>query len=228
LVLNEYENITIYDAPAKVTIDGVDIDIVPWICADNEVQIAEFMKNSTSEICFGHFEIAGFEMDRGNVCESGIDKQSLSKYDVVLTGHFHHKSTDGNITYVGTPYEMTWADWNDPKGFHIFDTNTRDMEFIQNPFAMFHKVSYDDGTSTFEDWKKYDFDKLKEFLSSNSEFTDKLKTILHTDSLESTEQSLLTANKTNLMKGMTDAKLAKDMDLYKFLDVFLKNGKNIS
>ena len=27
---------------------------------------------------------------------------------------------------------------------------------------MFHKVSYDDGTSTFEDWKKYDFDKLKE------------------------------------------------------------------
>jgi hypothetical protein len=120
------------------------------------------MKESKAQICFGHFEIAGFEMDRGNVCESGIDKQSLSKYDVVLTGHFHHKSTDGNITYVGTPYEMTWADWNDPKGFHIFDTETREMNFVKNTFSMFHKITYDDGKTTFEDWKEYDFSKLKE------------------------------------------------------------------
>jgi DNA repair exonuclease SbcCD nuclease subunit len=162
LLLNEYHNIEIYDDFQTVEFDGVNIDIVPWLCDDNEPVIFEKMKESKSQICFGHFEIAGFEMDRGNVCDTGIDKQSLSKYDIVLTGHFHHKSTDGNITYVGTPYEMTWADWNDPKGFHIFDTNTRGMEFIQNPFAMFHKVSYDDGTSTFEDWKKYDFDKLKE------------------------------------------------------------------
>jgi hypothetical protein len=101
-------------------------------------------------------------MDRGNVCDTGIDKKVLSKYDVVLTGHFHHKSSDGNITYVGTPYEMTWADWNDPKGFHIFDTETRELTFVQNTFSMFHKVTYDDGKESFEDWKQYDFNKLKE------------------------------------------------------------------
>jgi DNA repair exonuclease SbcCD nuclease subunit len=162
LLLNEYNNIEIYEEFDTVEFDGVSIDVVPWICDDNVDDIFNRMKDSKAQICFGHFEIAGFEMDRGNVCESGIDKQSLSKYDVVLTGHFHHKSTDGNITYVGTPYEMTWADWNDPKGFHIFDTETREMNFVKNSFSMFHKITYDDGKTTFEDWKEYDFSKLKE------------------------------------------------------------------
>ena len=162
LLLNEYSNIKIYEKFDTIEFEGVSIDVVPWICDDNVDDIFNRMKESKAQICFGHFEIAGFEMDRGNVCESGIDKQSLSKYDVVLTGHFHHKSTDGNITYVGTPYEMTWADWNDSKGFHIFDTETREMNFVKNSFSMFHKITYDDGKTTFEDWKEYDFSKLKE------------------------------------------------------------------
>jgi DNA repair exonuclease SbcCD nuclease subunit len=162
LLLNEYGNIITYDEFHTLEFDGVQVDVVPWICDDNVDDIFQKMKNSKAQICFGHFEIAGFEMDRGNVCDTGIDKQLLSKYDVVLTGHFHHKSNNGNITYVGTPYEMTWADWNDPKGFHIFDTDTRDLTFVQNPHAMFHKISYDDGKTTFEDWKSYDFEKLKD------------------------------------------------------------------
>jgi len=162
LLLNEYHNIEIYEEFTTVDFDGIQIDVVPWICDDNVDEIFEKMKESKAQICFGHFEIAGFEMDRGNVCDVGLDKKLLAKYDIVLTGHFHHKSTDGNITYVGTPYEMTWADWNDPKGFHIFDTETRELEFVQNTFSMFHKVTYDDGKSTFEDWKQYDFNKLKE------------------------------------------------------------------
>ena len=33
-----------------------------------------------------------------------------------------------------------------PRGFHIlFDTETRELEFIQNPYEMFHKIYYDDG-----------------------------------------------------------------------------------
>ncbi len=120
------------------------------------------IKSSKSEICFGHFEIAGFEMDRGNVCDIGIDKKELKRYDVVLSGHFHHKSSDGNITYVGTPYEMTWADYMDPKGFHIFDTETREIEFIKNPFTMFNKIVYDDGQQDFESWKNTDISGYKE------------------------------------------------------------------
>jgi len=162
LLLNEYSNIKIYDRFDTIEFDGVLIDVVPWICDDNSKEIFERMKESKAQICFGHFDIAGFEMERGIVSDTGIDKSVLSKYDVVLSGHFHHRSTDDNITYVGTPYEMTWSDWNDPKGFHIFDTNTREMTFVQNKHTMFYKINYDDGSKTFEDWKVFDFSALKE------------------------------------------------------------------
>jgi DNA repair exonuclease SbcCD nuclease subunit len=162
LLLNEYKNVVYYDEFQTAEFDHVMIDIVPWICDDNEKEIFEEMKQSKAQICFGHFEIAGFEMDRGNVCEHGLDKNQLNKYDVVLSGHFHHKSTNKNITYVGTPYEMTWADYNDPKGFHIFDTETRELEFVRNPYTMFNKLIYDDGATDFEYWNNYDFSPLKD------------------------------------------------------------------
>jgi DNA repair exonuclease SbcCD nuclease subunit len=162
LLLNEYHNVEYYDKFETVEFDGVMVDVVPWICDDNEKEIFEQMKESKAQICFGHFEIAGFEMDRGNVCDTGLDKKTLSKYDVVLSGHFHHKSTDGNITYVGTPYEMTWSDYNDPKGFHIFDTKTRELEFVRNTCCMFNKILYDDAVTDFEHWKNYDFSSLRD------------------------------------------------------------------
>ena len=162
LLLNEYRCVEYYDDFDTVEFDGVPIDIVPWICDENEVEIFQKIKESKSQVCFGHFDIAGFQMEKGMISETGVDKKLFSRYDIVLSGHFHHKSTDGQITYTGTPYEMTWSDYNDTKGFHIFDTDTRQLEFIENPFHMFNKVMYDDKIHDFEYWKTYDFDSLKD------------------------------------------------------------------
>ena len=156
LIIGDYQNIKVIQDFETITLDDLSIDVVPWICDENESEIFNKIKKSKSDICFGHFEIAGFEMDRGNICDTGIDKKLLNRYDVVLSGHFHHKSSDGNITYVGTPYEMTWADYSDLKGFHIFDTETREMVFVKNPYTMFNKILYDDSTTDFEHWKKFE------------------------------------------------------------------------
>jgi DNA repair exonuclease SbcCD nuclease subunit len=163
MLLNEYENVVVFDNFYSEEFDGVSIDFIPWLCDDNESEIFDKIKESKSQICFGHFEISGFEMDRGNVSDVGIDKKTLNKYDMVITGHFHHKSDDGHIYYTGTPYEMTWADYKDPKGFHVFDTSTRKLEFIENPNQMFIKVTYDDSDEKqdFNHWKSYDYAKLK-------------------------------------------------------------------
>jgi DNA repair exonuclease SbcCD nuclease subunit len=144
LLLSNYKNITIYTKPTTVFIDNTSIDIIPWICKDNENEIYDFMIDSKSQICFGHFEIAGFQMYKGHENDEGISASVFSKYESVLSGHFHHRSTSGNITYVGTPAEHTWADFEDPRGFHIFDTGTRELDFIQNPFTIFSKIYYDD------------------------------------------------------------------------------------
>jgi DNA repair exonuclease SbcCD nuclease subunit len=162
LILKDYDNIRIYDSFETVNFGGTKVDVVPWICDDNQKEIFQQIKTSGADICFGHFEIDGFQMDRGTVHHGGLDRKELKKYDIVLSGHFHHKSNADNITYVGTPYELTWSDFNDPRGFHVLNIATRDLTFVQNPYRMFHKVFYDDGKQDFDFWKSYDFDSLKE------------------------------------------------------------------
>jgi hypothetical protein len=52
---------------------------------------------------------------------------------------------------------MTWSDFEDQKGFHIYDTETRELEFVPNPLQMFHKFNYDDTTMKIEDLDDIDF-----------------------------------------------------------------------
>ena len=161
-LFDHYNNINVMIEPKDMEYDGLSIAMVPWINSSNYEQTLEFLKTTKSQVVFGHFEIAGFEMDRGNVCHTGMDKSTFDRFDMVLSGHFHHKSTNGSIHYLGNQYEITWADYNDPRGFHVFDTETRELTFVSNPNRMFHKINYDDATTDFAYWQKFDYAALKD------------------------------------------------------------------
>ena len=146
---SEY-GIKFYDEPTEVIVDGLKIALLPWVCSGNYEQSMKFLEETSAQILFGHLEIAGFEMYRGAVNDHGFSTKVFDKFDSVMSGHFHHKSSRGNINYLGAPYEITWSDWNDPRGFHVFDTDTRELTFIQNPYKMFHKIHYDDSMNDME------------------------------------------------------------------------------
>ena len=80
---------------------------------------------------------------------------------MVFSGHFHHKSDNGTIYYLGNPYQTNWMDYKDPRGFHMFDFETRELTFIENPYEMFHKYFYNDLEWTVETVQAEDFDKWK-------------------------------------------------------------------
>ena len=102
------------------------------------------MEDTDAKVCFGHFELSGFQMYKGVKNEHGMDPGIFNNFDLVCSGHFHHRDRSGNIFYLGNPYEITWSDWDDPRGFHVFDTETLEFDFIENPYKMFHKIYYDD------------------------------------------------------------------------------------
>lgn len=144
MLLGEYSNINLITKPTELELDNTSVLLLPWICDDNFATTMETINSTKAQVAFGHLELTGFEMYKGQLMDHGMDPNLFGKFDMVVSGHYHHKSHAKNVTYTGTPYEMTWSDYGDLKGFHIFDTETRELEFISNPFKMFHKLHYDD------------------------------------------------------------------------------------
>jgi len=142
--LNLSKNCKVYLRATEKEFGGCNILFLPWICDDNYDDSIHTIDHSTSTIAMGHLEVKGFEMHAGHFNEQGLDKNQFTKFEKVLSGHFHKKSDDGRIYYLGTQYEMTWSDYRCPKGFHIFDTETREIERVVNPLTMFEKVIYND------------------------------------------------------------------------------------
>jgi len=150
----------IYVDPEVVEFDDVPILLVPWINDNNYDESMKALVKSKADILMGHLEVNGFLMNVDTVVSTdGWDKKLFKRFDVVFSGHFHHKSDDGQIFYLGAPYEIYWNDFNDPRGFHIFDTATRELERIVNPYTIYKKIYYDDIEN---DYTKHDVSQYKE------------------------------------------------------------------
>jgi len=155
LLLAEYNNINVIDSPQTIHLNygetTHDICMLPWICADNYENSMLEMKNTPATICMGHLEVAGFAMYRGMPSHEGLDRSLFRKFEYTFSGHYHHKSSADGIFYLGNPYELTWQDYNDDRGFHIFDMDSRSLEFVKNPHKMFYRIVYDDKKDTITD-----------------------------------------------------------------------------
>lgn len=145
LTLNEYkEFFHLYEDPAEIELGGAKILLLPWITSSNKEQSLKRLNESKADVCFGHLEINGFEQSKGHACDKGFDQSVFSKFKLTGSGHFHLKGIQGNITYFGTAYEMTWEDYGTEKGFYVFDTDTFDLEYISNPEKIYTIITYDD------------------------------------------------------------------------------------
>lgn len=154
-----FNNIHLYAEAQEVTFDGLPILFMPWINSTNYIYSMGMIDETKADICMGHLDINGFAMNKGQIlAEHGYDKSTFRRFDTVMSGHFHHKSDDGQIFYLGTPYELYWNDHNDPKGFHVFDTETRELTRIENKLTIFDKIYYDDTENNYEnvDVRKYE------------------------------------------------------------------------
>ena len=179
-VLGEYDNIKIYDKATEVMIGGLPILFIPWINSENSDETYALIEQSECPVAMGHLELNGFEAHRGYIMDHGHATSPYKKFDKVFSGHYHQKSTRENITYLGNPYQIYWNDYNQNRGFHIFDTNTKKLEFIENPYQIYQKIYYNEdqiksGLFKFHEYnqsfikiiveRKTDTDKFERFIS---------------------------------------------------------------
>ena len=155
LLLKEYDNVVVYSEPTEISLDGLNVLLLPWINEENRSQTMEVINKSTSKVVMGHLELNGFVATRGHRMENGMDTKVFDKFDSVYSGHFHTRSTNGKIHYLGNPYEMYWNDVNDTRGFHLFDTKTIKHSPINNPYRLFHNIYYEDTNYKLFDSREY-------------------------------------------------------------------------
>ena len=151
-------HVTVYNEPTEISLDGKNkVVFLPWICDENYEQTMNVIDKTRAPVAFGHLHVEGVEHTKGFMSVDGHPSSMFKTFHKVYSGHFHHRSINGNIHYLGNPYEITWADYNDQRGFYIFDTETLEVEFISNPHSMFHKIYYDDsdGKKPESDLEKY-------------------------------------------------------------------------
>lgn len=152
-LLGHYMNeVHIVHEPTVMDYDGLKMALVPWICAENEERTIKFIKNCKADIVGGHFDIIGYEMMKGIKCEHGLDRSLFERFEAVYSGHFHTKSSQDNIHYLGSQLEFFWNDAHDNKYFHILDTDTRELTPVRNPHTLFHRIRYDDLSTDYMDY----------------------------------------------------------------------------
>ena len=159
LLLENYLNINVYSEPKEILMGKKVFLMLPWINKENQEDVFRRLETSEADICCGHLELTGFEVTPGMKMDHGMDPKLFHRFNRVWSGHFHHKSKNGNIQYLGNPYQMFWNDYKDTRGFHIYDTESDRLKFIRNPYDIFDKIFYDD---TSVDYNKQDVSDYKD------------------------------------------------------------------
>jgi len=136
--------VAIIEKPSVISYGSMKMGLLPWINPENEKECMHFIKNCDAQILGGHLELNGFEMQAGILSDHGMSPKEFSRFNAVLTGHYHTKSSKGNVHYLGSQMEFFWSDCGDDKFFHILDTETQELTPIRNPYTLFSKLIYDD------------------------------------------------------------------------------------
>ena len=183
LLLQSYSNITTYQEVTEVKIDNLNVLFIPWINAENHLDTVTAIKDTNSKCAMGHLELNGFKAHRGHTMEDGMESQLFEKFTKVFSGHYHTRSDNGKIFYLGNPYEMFWNDVNDSRGFSIFDTETLEHLYIDNPYRLFYNIYYEDTPYQTFDFSEYEnkivkvIVRKKTKLKAFEKFIDKLYSI---------------------------------------------------
>jgi len=143
-LLREYDNIVPISSPGEYDVAGMNTFMIPWISAENQEETLTKLSKTKAKAAFGHLELQGFAVYPGNVQQHGMETNVLDKFQIVCSGHYHTRSNNGKIFYLGNPYQLFWNDVNDKRGFNFFDTETFDLEFVENPYTMFERIYYED------------------------------------------------------------------------------------
>jgi len=155
LLLKEYDNVKVYSSATEVELGNLKTLFIPWINEQNQNQTEKLIQKTSCKCAMGHLELQGFRINNQITMEHGMESKLFDKFTKVFSGHYHTRSDNGRIFYLGNPYEIYWTDVNDPRGFTVFDTETLEHYPVNNPYRIFYNIYYEDQDYQIFDTSEY-------------------------------------------------------------------------
>lgn len=220
MLAEQFDFIRIIEEPTMIG----NIQLFPWL-VENKLN----KEDIKGDVIMGHFEIKDFDMVRGHQCEDGIDGD-IFEGKTVLSGHFHLKGDRSNIHYIGTPYQLTWGDFGDRRGFYVM--HGADLMFIQNDLSrIFVKIIFNSKESIiikfYDDYElQLNIEEFIEFVDKNSEELKRffLKIIVFSDGFEDLLEAI--KDKNILFNFVNNIELKEMKNQAKDADVNMVNSVN--
>lgn len=146
-VFEFYKNVKIYETNESIILGDRKVLMCPWVT--HPVDFQEYIsKIEPHDICFGHFNFVNFKMFKDQEADHGLKADTFfEKFLLTISGHFHTRSekevNGSRIVYIGNPFHLTRSDIGDERGYAILDTDTLQLEYIENTESIkFVKYTY--------------------------------------------------------------------------------------
>jgi len=144
--LEKFSNVNLVEKITVVEVGRKKIVMVPWV-TDTLSFVRDFSQIESCDLCFGHFNIYGFNFNKVKRSDDGIQGKLFAKFKKVFTGHFHIRNSQNvqgsDIIYIGSPFQLTRNDIDENRGFVILDTDTLEYQHIDNNVSLkYIKIKY--------------------------------------------------------------------------------------
>jgi DNA repair exonuclease SbcCD nuclease subunit len=136
-------NISILEEPESLLIGDKTFFLMPWR-KDHQTEEEILDSASRHDVLCCHTDIRGLKFNKYVNIESGSDISKFSKFDRVYSGHIHYAQKSGNINMLGSPYEITRSDMDNPKSITLLDVETMKETVFPNTFSPKFKRLYFD------------------------------------------------------------------------------------
>jgi hypothetical protein len=105
--------------------------LVPWLVGDEN--LTDLILEHSPEYVIGHFEIPSFNFNKKVKMNGIYDPEDYKGPKRIISGHFHLRQENNNITYIGNCFSHDYSDNNDwhNKGFAILDTETNQIQYVE-------------------------------------------------------------------------------------------------
>ena len=128
-------NIHIYEEPESVKFGNKKFLLMPWR-KDHEAEtecVETLGPNNDYLLC--HTDILGMKFNKQTEIEEGLDVKILKMFKKVYSGHIHFSQKFGNVSMLGSPYQLTRNDINNPKGVTMLDLTTEEETYWENDYS---------------------------------------------------------------------------------------------